>query len=25
MSTEFSDAKQRIAAAGLYQTTGQLR
>jgi len=25
MSTEFADAKQRIAAAGFYQTTGQLR
>ena len=25
MSTEFSDAKQRIAAAGFYQSTGQLR
>ncbi|MBU6487976.1 MAG: flagellar protein FliT [Burkholderiales bacterium] len=25
ISNEFSDAKQRIAAAGFYQTTGQLR
>lgn len=25
MSSEFADAKQRIAAAGFYQTTGQLR
>jgi flagellar protein FliT len=25
MSSEFSEAKQRIAAAGFYQTTGKLR
>lgn len=25
ISSEFSDARQRIAAAGFYQTTGQLR
>ncbi len=25
MSSEFNDAKQRIAAAGFYQTTGKLR
>ncbi|TAM54046.1 MAG: flagellar protein FliT [Paraburkholderia sp.] len=25
ISNEFSDAKQRIAAAGFYQSTGQLR
>jgi hypothetical protein len=25
ISSEFADAKQRIAAAGFYQTTGQLR